>query len=42
MSVSVSTIWNYVKAGKLTPLKPSSNVTLISVAEIEKLLGGEV
>jgi excisionase family DNA binding protein len=41
MSVSLSTIWNYIKAGKLNTVKPSKGVTLISAEEINKLLGVE-
>lgn len=37
LSVSLATIWNYIKDGKLKTVKPSSRVTLIHIDEINSL-----
>lgn len=40
-SVGLSTVWLYVKQGKLTPIKISSRVTVFDVEEVERALIGE-
>lgn len=35
---SKSTIWNYVRARRLTPIKVSSRVTVFDVREVRQLL----
>ena len=41
LGIGLSTVWAYVKQGKITPKKASDRVTLFEVAEVEKaLLGG--
>ncbi len=37
LGVTVTTVWNYVKAGRLTPKKLSSNVTVFDIKEVETL-----
>ncbi len=42
LGIGLSTVWLYVKQGKITPKKISDRVTVFEVAEVEKaLLGGE-
>ncbi len=42
LGIGLSTVWLYVKQGKITPKKASDRVTLFEVAEVEKaLFGGE-
>jgi len=37
LGVSITTIWNYAKEGKLTPKKLSDSVTVFDIKEVEKL-----
>jgi len=37
LGVSITTIWNYAKDGKLTPKKLSDSVTVFDIKEVEKL-----
>ena len=42
LGIGLSTVWAYVKQGKITANKISERVTLFDVVEVEKaLLGGE-
>ncbi len=42
LGIGLSTVWLYVKQGKITANKISDRVTLFDVVEVEKaLLGGE-
>jgi len=38
LSIGLSTVWLYVKQGKLTPKKPSPRVTLFHINDIKRLL----
>lgn len=38
LSISLPTIWLYLRQGKITSKKISSSITLFEVAEIEKAL----
>ena len=38
LSISISTIWLYLRQGKIKSKKVSSYITLFEVAEIEKAL----
>jgi len=42
LNIGVSTVWLYAKQGKLHPKKLSDRVTLFSVEEADRLLGGEI
>ena len=37
LGVSITTVWNYAKEGKLTPKKLSSQATVFDVKELDKL-----
>ncbi len=37
LGVSITTIWNYAKEGKLTAKKLSTQATVFDIKEIEKL-----
>ena len=37
LGVSITTIWNYAKEGKLTPKKLSNHATVFDIQEVEKL-----
>ena len=37
LGVTITTIWNYAKDGKITPKKLSDSVTVFDIKEIEKL-----
>ncbi len=37
LGVSITTIWNYAKKGKLTSKKLSDSVTVFDIKEVEKL-----
>ncbi len=37
LGVSITTIWNYAKDGKITPKKLSESVTVFDIQEVEKL-----
>ena len=39
-SIGLSTVWWYVKQGKITPIKVSNRVTLFNVEDVEKALLG--
>ena len=42
LGIGLSTVWAYVKQGKITANKISDRVTVFDVVEVEKaLLGGE-
>ena len=42
LGIGLSTVWLYVKQGKITPKKISDRVTVFDVVEVEKaLFGGE-
>ena len=38
--VGLSTVWNYAKEGKITPIKVTNRVTVFDVEEVEKLFSG--
>jgi len=40
--VGLSTIWKYIKDGKLHVSKPSPRVTLLDTQELESFFNGEV
>ena len=37
LGVSVTTVWNYAKEGKLTPKKLSSQATVFDIKKVDKL-----
>ncbi|PHS58814.1 MAG: DNA-binding protein [Sulfurimonas sp.] len=37
LGVSITTIWNYAKDGKITPKKLSAHATVFDIKEIDKL-----
>jgi len=37
LGVSITTIWNYAKDGKLTPKKLSKQATVFDIQEVNKL-----
>jgi len=39
LSVSMATVWNYIKDGKLKKINPSSRVALIHIDDINAMLG---
>jgi predicted site-specific integrase-resolvase len=39
LNVGLSTVWLYIKQGKLTPIKLSSKVTVISRQELANFAG---
>jgi len=41
LNIGLSTVWLYVKQGKLTPIKISDRVTLFSIDEANKMLSGK-
>ena len=40
LGIGLSTVWLYVKQGKITPKKISDRVTVFDVVEVEKALIG--
>ena len=40
LGVSLATVWNYIKQGKLKTTKLSPQVTIIAKKELEKFLNG--
>jgi len=38
IGVTITTVWNYASAGKLTPIKLSENVTVFDIDEINALI----
>ena len=38
LGVTITTIWNYAKDGKITPKKISGAVTVFDIREVDKLL----
>ena len=40
LGVSLATVWNYIKQGKLKTKKLSPQVTIITKEELEKFIGG--
>jgi len=41
LGVSITTIWNYAKDGRLTPKKLSEHATVFDIKEIEKLFNSD-
>jgi len=37
LGVSITTVWNYAKEGKLTPKKLSTQATVFDIEEVNKL-----
>lgn len=37
LGVTITTVWNYAKDGRLTPKKLSSQATVFDIREVEKL-----
>ena len=37
LGVSITTVWNYAKDGRLTPKKLSNHATVFDIKEVEKL-----
>jgi len=35
--IAISTVWNYARDGKLTPIKVTDRVTVFDAQEVEKL-----
>lgn len=42
LSVGLSTIWLYVKQGKLTPIKLSDRVTIFKKADLDRFINANV
>ena len=42
LGVSVSTLWNYIKAGRIHTKKLSPRVTIIEAKELERFMREEV
>ena len=38
LGIGLSTVWLYVKQGKLTPKKISPRVTLFSIEEVQRII----
>jgi predicted DNA-binding transcriptional regulator AlpA len=42
LGVTITTIWNYARDGKLTPKKLSEHATVFDIQEVDKLFDSEV